>query len=267
MTRRRGRPSGRPERSDWRRYAAYAAGVLAIVCTATLAYSYVTFSRLIDARLYGERERTLPRVYARPVVLRRGQAISQQELVTRLNDLGYAQRAAAEAPGEFAIGRNTIAIMPRATEAGGRAIRVSLRAGIQSIDVVGRGSRDSIQLDAPLLTALMTSSEREKRRSVPISTIPMFVQQAVLAIEDQGFYSHPGINPIRIIAAAATNVFGDTPNLVGYSTITQQLARMFFLADEFNAELSAGQRSYGRKLREALMSLVLERRGTQDENP
>ena len=37
-----------------------------------------------------------------------------------------------------------------------------------------------------------------------------------------------------------TNVFGDNPNLVGYSTITQQLARMFFLADEFNAELTAG---------------------------
>ena len=91
------------------------------------------------------------------------------------------------------------------------------------------------------------------------------MQQAVLAIEDQGFYSHPGINPVRLAAAALTNIFGTNPNLVGYSTITQQLSRMFFLAGEFNAELSAGERSYGRKLREMLMSLVLERRASKDE--
>ena len=87
----------------------------------------------------------------------------------------------------------------------------------------------------------------------------------MLAIEDQGFYSHPGINPFRLAAAALTNVFGSNENLVGYSTITQQLARMFFLADEFNAELTEGRRSYGRKMREMLMSLVLERRATKDE--
>jgi penicillin-binding protein 1B len=52
---------------------------------------------------------------------------------------------------------------------------------------------------------------------------------------------------------------------VGYSTITQQLARMFFLADQFNAELTTGERSYGRKMREALMSLVLERRASKNE--
>src|SRR5688500_6485250 len=86
-----------------------------------------------------------------------------------------------------------------------------------------------------------------------------------MALGDQGFYSHPRINPFRLIAAAFTNVFGDNQNLVGYSTITQQLARMFFLAGEFNAELTAGERSYARKLREMLMSLVLERRASKNE--
>ena len=259
---------GRRSRPAWARYALYAAAVLAIVSAGTLSYYYVSFSRLIDARLYGERERTLPRVYARPLVLRQGQALSQQELVSRLNDLGYAQRSAAEAPGEFAIARNAIAIMPRTADFGGRAIRISFPARgttIQGIEVIGRGRSDAIQLDAPLLTALMTSGGREKRRSVPLATIPTYVQQAVLAIEDQGFYSHPGINPIRIMAAVMANIFGDNPNLVGYSTITQQLARMFFLADEFNAELTEGRRSYGRKVRETLMSLILERRASKEE--
>ena len=99
-----------------------------ILASGTLTYYYVSFSRLIDARLHGERERTLPRVYARPLVLRQGQAIGQQDLIARLNDLGYAQRGAAEAPGEFAIGRNAVAIKPRSTDFGGRPIRVSFPA-------------------------------------------------------------------------------------------------------------------------------------------
>ena len=116
----------------------------------------------------------------------------------------------------------------------------------------------------------MTSEGREKRRRVPLATIPKYLQQAVLAIEDQSFYSHPGINPIRVLAALFTNVFGNNPNVVGYSTITQQLARMFFLADEFNTELRNGERgrtwgSYTRKVREGMMSLVLERRAAKDE--
>jgi penicillin-binding protein 1B len=255
-------------RPAWARNSFFVAAAIAILASSTLTYYYVTFSRLIEARVSGEQERTLPRVYARPIVLRQGQAIGQQELIVRLNDLGYAQRGTAEAAGEFAIGRNAVVIMPRSKDFGGRAIRVTFPARgatIQGIEVVGRGRSTSVQLEAPLLTALMTSGGREKRRSVPIATIPKHVQQAVLAIEDQGFYSHPGINPIRIAAAALTNVFGDNPKLVGYSTITQQLARMFFLADEFNAELTEGRRSYARKMREMLMSLVLERNATKDE--
>ena len=269
----------------WIRFAGYAAGVLALAGTATLIYYYISFSRLIDARLHGERERTLPRVYARPVDLRRGQSLTMQDLVARLNDLGYAQRARAEAPGEFVMARNAIAITPRGTDFEGRQIQVTFPApppvrqgavaaapgrGIQAIEILGKGRVDAVRLDSPLLTALMTSGGREKRRSVPLATIPTYMQQAVLAIEDQGFYSHPGINPIRIIAAVFTNVFGNNPNVVGYSTITQQLARMFFLSDEFNVELQSGDRgrtftSYLRKGREAITSLVLERRATKDE--
>jgi len=234
---------------------------------------------VIDARLHGERERTLPRVYARPVELRRGQTVTEQDLIARLNDLGYTHRARVEQPGEFAIGRNAIAITPRAGDLKGKIVRVEFNAppavrraggkapvpaGIRALEVVGRGPADALQLDSPLLTALITGG-REKRRRVPLSTIPKRMQQAVLAIEDQRFYSHPGLNPITMVGAVITNVFGSRRAPVGGSTITQQLARMFFLADEFNAELQRGTRSYARKAQEALMSLVLERRASKDE--
>jgi penicillin-binding protein 1B len=271
---------GRRGQDRWTAFVLCAAAALALVGIVTLTYYYVSFSHMIDQRLHGERERTLPRVYARPVELRRGQSLNLPELVGRLNDLGYAQRAQAQAPGEFAAGQNNVEFTPRNGTLAGKIVRVEFPVppanrrpgvsaapprGIQLIEVVGTGRTQSVRLDAPLLTALMTGGDRQKRRSVPLAAIPKHVRDAVLAIEDQGFYYHPGINPVRIVAALATNIFGDNPYLVGYSTITQQLARMFFLTDEFNAELTAGQRSYTRKVLEGLMSLVLERRASKDE--
>ena len=117
---------------------------------------------------------------------------------------------------------------------------------------------------APLLTALMATG-REKRRRVPIASIPKRVQEAVIAIEDQRFYSHPGVNPITTIGAVITNVFGDKPYVVGGSTITQQLARNFFLTDEMAVEQALRRRSIRRKVLEWFMSVILERKANKDE--
>jgi penicillin-binding protein 1B len=254
-------------------------GALAAALLAVSGYYYVSFSRLIDARLHGERERTLPRVYARPVEVRRGQSITETEFIARLNDLGYTHRARVEGPGEFAIGRNAIAITPRDGDLRGKVVRVEFNppaavkrasatapvpTGIRALEVVGRGRADALRLDTPLLTALMTGG-REKRRRVPLASIPKRMQQAVIAIEDQRFYSHPGVNPVTTIGAVLTNVFGDKPYAVGGSTITQQLARNFFLSDEMAVEQATRRRSVRRKVLEWFMSLILERKATKDE--
>jgi penicillin-binding protein 1B len=260
-------------KQTWVRYAIYGFGIAAVVGAIGLAYAYVSFSHMIDERLHGERERTLPRVYARPFEFRRNQMLSQQDLVVRLNDLGYAERAVPQQPGEFAVASNMVTLLPRAGELAGKAVRLTFpkRApkstvaprGIQLIEL-GKTRMDVVKLDPPLLTALMTSGAREKRRHVPLSTIPKRMQEAVLAIEDQSFYSHPGINPFRTIGAAVGSLFSKgRPR--GGSTVTQQLARMFFLEDEFNEELQTKTVSPLRKVREILMSLVLERRASKEE--
>ena len=280
--RRRRRPSRATRSRRWTRWLLYAGGAFLFVSAATFGILYFSFSGLVDSRLHGERERTLPRVYARPLELRRGQLLSEDDIVARLNDLGYAQRPQADGPGEFAIVRNTITIRARSGPAAERPVRITFparpagakataaaRRGVRAIEAVGRGAVETVQLDAPLLTALMTGA-REKRRHMPLASIPPRMRQAVIAIEDQSFYVHPGINPVRLTAAALRNMRSDAGPPVGYSTITQQLARMFFLADEFNAELQTGERgrtwgSYWRKLREAVMSIALERRASKDE--
>src|SRR5688572_381115 len=251
----------------------------AVVVVVGLAV-YFSLAGLIDDRLYGERERSLPRVYARPIEIRRGQTFTQQDLIARLNDIGYAQRPLVAQPGEFAVMANEIAITPRSGALQGQRVRVTFpatpknattatRRGIQAIEVEGAGKADNVELDRPVLTALMTTGARQKRRRTPIGSIPDHMQQAVLAIEDRSFYSHPGVNPLRLTAVAVRSLLG-IENTGGTSTITQQLSRMFFLADEFNAELQSGERgktwgSYLRKGREGLMSLVLERKAEKTE--
>ncbi len=91
------------------------------------------------------------------------------------------------------------------------------------------------------------------------------MQQAVLAIEDRRFYRHPGIDPIRIVGALLTNLRGTRAYLVGASTITQQLARNFFLTEEMALEAQSGQRSIRRKLLEQFMAVVLETQATKEE--
>ncbi len=254
--------------------------VPALVLCFAAGYSYVSFARMIDARLNGERERVLPRVFARPLELRRGQSLTDKQLVDRLNDLGYTERESPEKPGEFTVGDGVVEIVPRSASFKGQHVRAVFRPPtpqarkgakrtppradrVQRLQIGSKAS-DRLTLDAPLLTSLI-SGEREKRRPVALAAIPPHVVQAVLATEDRRFYDHPGIDPIGMARALVTNLTGKRPYLEGASTITQQLARNFFLVDALAIEQATGRRSLLRKIREQFMSLVLERRASKDE--
>ncbi len=95
----------------------------------------------------------------------------------------------------------------------------------------------------------------EHRILTPMSEIPDMVKNAFLAAEDEHFYEHPGINPGRIIAAMIANLrAGHT--VQGASTITQQVAKNFLLTRE---------KSYIRKIKEAILSWRIEQNFTKDE--
>ena len=70
-------------RRRWILYTLVALAGPALVLSGVLGYYYVQFSRQIEARLHGERDRVLPRVFARPLELWRGEAIGQAPLVDR----------------------------------------------------------------------------------------------------------------------------------------------------------------------------------------
>ena len=114
-------------RQKWVRVTAVALTIPAAALSVAAAYYYVSFAGLIDARLHGARQRVLPKVFARPLELRRGQALTGRQLVDQLNDLGYAQRTDAEKPGEFAVGDAVVSIRARSTGMGGQLVRVMFR--------------------------------------------------------------------------------------------------------------------------------------------
>ena len=262
------------------KYTAIAVASLFVIACALTGYYYVKFSQMIDARLHGERDRVLPRVFARPLEIRRSEGLSQREVIDRLNDLGYAQRTQAQTPGEFAVNGALVSVIPRTGSHTGKQLAI----GFQRPTPARRGGRGQpppaistrietltvdkkpvarVTLDAPMLTALIQA--RVKRRQVPLSALPSRMVQAVLAIEDRRYYSHPGVDPIRMVGALFRNTFGNRAYLEGASTITQQLARNFFLTEEMAIEQQTRQRGLRRKLLEQFMAVILDLRATKDE--
>ena len=75
----------------------------------------------------------------------------------------------------------------------------------------------------------------EKRLFVPYSSMPTKVINAFLSAEDKNFFNHPGVDAKGIIRATINNVkniLGDK-RLEGASTITQQVAKIFYLQMKF----------------------------------
>jgi penicillin-binding protein 1A len=95
----------------------------------------------------------------------------------------------------------------------------------------------------------------ERRNLMRIKDIPEIMKKAVLAIEDDRFYEHGGVDYQGIVRAAIHNLFGSGARQ-GASTITQQVARNFFLSSE---------QTLKRKIYEALLAWKIEQNLSKDQ--
>ncbi|MGE5622983.1 MAG: penicillin-binding protein 1A, partial [Bacillota bacterium] len=102
--------------------------------------------------------------------------------------------------------------------------------------------------------ALIGEFGEERRNLVRIKDVPDVMKKAVLAIEDDRFYEHGGVDYIGIARAALHNLTGGAKQ--GASTITQQVARNFFLSSE---------QTLKRKLYEALLAWKIEQSLSKDQ--
>ena len=102
---------------------------------------------------------------------------------------------------------------------------------------------------------LIASLFRENREFTPLSAIPKVMQQAVIAIEDERFYHHRGVDLRGFTRAMWRNLLAREVR-EGGSTITQQLARLIFLTQK---------REVSRKIAEMMLAVEIERRLTKAE--
>ncbi len=114
----------------------------------------------------------------------------------------------------------------------------------------------------PIITTVYSDDNRkiaefykERRIVVPLSKIPLQLQQAFIAAEDARFYKHRGIDFFSIIRAFLKNLEAGAI-VQGGSTITQQVTKSFLLTPE---------RSYERKIKEAILAYRIDKTFTKEE--
>ncbi len=200
------------------------------------------------------------RAYSRPFRLYPDQRLTLEGLVERLRRIPY--HPAGERgllPGQYAISGLRVAILRRRFRApgsdggGGLLVVWFERDRVARLELDGRSVSQA--LVEPELLGSWYGAKLLEVRPTPLSEIPADVIRAVLAAEDAGFFQHPGISLGGIARALWANWTGGEIRQGG-STITQQLAKNLYLTSE---------RTWGRKLREAVLAAFLEWRYSKHE--
>ncbi|MDP2031687.1 MAG: penicillin-binding protein 1A [Thiobacillus sp.] len=103
--------------------------------------------------------------------------------------------------------------------------------------------------------ALIGEFGEERRAFIAIDKVPTYMKQAIIAAEDERFYSHGGVDTLGILRAAGSNLLSGGAK-EGASTITMQVARNFFLSNE---------KTFTRKLSEAMLAMKIEHSLSKDK--
>ena len=208
------------------------------------------------------RRLSLPtRIFTDLTPLRAGLPLQPDDLIDKLNRLGYRSIASVVQPGDYNSTRGAIDIYTRAfTHPSGpyaaQPIRVTFNGGIVAGVASLRDGRavSDAAVEPELLTSIL-SDQLENRRPVKLDQIPQQLQDAVIVTEDVRFWHHPGVDPIGIFRAIVRNVRARGVSQ-GASTLTQQLVKNYYLTSE---------RTFKRKIVEAFMAVILDARYSKRE--
>ena len=200
------------------------------------------------------------RIYGRALELAVGERVSLARIERHLRSASYqADRNGALAPGQYRIAKRSFELQARRFPYPGAPPPEAIVAGtldasgtLVSLSLDGEPATRAV-LETPLLASLAEGGE--DRELVRLTDLPLHVVDAVLLTEDRRFYSHVGIDPIRMFGAALENA-RERRIAEGGSTITQQLVKNVHLSPE---------RTFARKLKEMFRAVGLEIRYSKDE--
>jgi penicillin-binding protein 1B len=240
---------------------------LLLVTSSGLVFGSWYLKRLeetVTSKFEGQKWPLPSKIYSDSYLLYVGINLRLDEFKDKLRRLGYREiQTAPRAQGEYryqrALGVLQIYLhdFVYPTEAlKGYPVRLSLQGSvINKIENDATGQEMfSLELEPELITGVYDRTWQE-RRVVKLSEVPPLVVKSILAIEDERFYQHHGIDPVSVLRAVWVNMRSGGV-VQGGSTLTQQLMKNFFLGDE---------RTLKRKIKEALMALIAERKYSKTE--
>ncbi|RDS85108.1 penicillin-binding protein 1B [Dyella monticola] len=228
------------------------------ICTGLFFGFLLPYSLILNKRVqdrFNDLVFAVPtRVYSQPLRLAPGVPMNPATLEVELTFSGYVSDGHGDVPGSWAKHGSAYFISSRgyAGPDGGelpKRIRVSVGDGVvQSVTDLGTGKvLKETHLD-PGRIATVYGATQEDRSYVQLSDVPPLLISGLQAVEDRDFKHHIGVDFTAIVRAALADLrAGHT--VQGASTLTQQLVRNLFLNRE---------QTMGRKLNEALMSILLE---------
>ena len=229
--------------------------IFAVIGASVFGYYYFQYRGLVAERLaQGPLFAASAQIYAAPQEVRPEQHLSASAIAASLRRAGYNVNPQL---GSYELRGDSILIKPGPQSylaMDGATIKTT-DGEVQSITAENGAALSAYKLEPQLITALSEDKNRTKRRLVTYDQIPPRMVQAVLAIEDRRFFEHSGINYVRTAKCAVQDILAHRMNCGG-STLTQQLARGFFLSSE---------KTYSRKIAEVVITFQLEARFTKQQ--
>jgi len=238
-------------------------GLAAFAVGLFVSVQAIRLDRIVVERFEGRTFQVPSRVLSAPTVLYPGLDHERIDLRGTLSRLGYRRvgSGARPEPGQYRWRDGRLRLHVRGVDRPGRSepprdLAIETRGSrIASIREVRGGERLYAVPLEPELVGLYYGPGRQQRELVRLEELPPSLVDAVLAVEDQRFPTHSGLDPRRIVGALLANLEAGSITQGG-STLTQQLVKNFFLEPE---------RTYRRKLQEAAMALIVEWRYGKDE--
>ena len=209
--------------------------------------------REVRSAFEGRKWQLPAKVFARPMELFNGQLMSEPVFAIEMQGAGYEKVERLARPGQWQSRGSRISLWGREVVVNGEGnttpkVEFTIDAQrIANMRIDGQLSNQVVQLEPPLIGGIYPRL-KEDRELVRLQQIPPLLGEALIAVEDKNFVDHFGVSWRGIVRAAWVNLRSGRV-VQGGSTLTQQLAKNFFLSNE---------RSVQRKVKELLMSLVLE---------
>jgi len=235
---------------------------LLLIITGVVLTFYVVHLDIVIRQKFDGKRWSLPAVvYARPLELFIGRAITADQLEEELLLAGYRRESGVKDPGGYERNGETIQLVSRDFHfADGLEKSLPLTVSISGnrIDTILRsdsGINISLARIDPARIGSFHPRQHEDRILITKEELPAMLVRTLIAVEDKKFESHIGLDPLAILRAAFINLRAGA-TIQGGSTLTQQLVKNFYLTSE---------QTLWRKFNEAVMALLLEAHYSKDE--